>query len=144
MNLSFEKQNHYQLGNSNKISTFISNSQVHIACNSISKEIEVRIVWWTMWPLLASLKAVTSHNIPPKLVLNSNLVKSPLSLTYFSVAQSFWNFAQSMAVILPCSVQNFKTNGQLKWVMKLNQFSLDLIVRLVWQGFPSLEQIPGH
>ena len=27
----------------------------------------------------------------------------------FLVAESFWNFVQSTAVMLPCSVQNFKT-----------------------------------
>ena len=37
--------------------------------------------------------------------------------TYLSIIQSFRNFAQSTAVSLPCSVQNFETIGLLinKW-----------------------------
>ena len=37
--------------------------------------------------------------------------------TQASVAHSVWNFAQSMAVILPHSVQNFKSIGQLKLML---------------------------
>ena len=47
--------------------------------------------------------------IRPKPILNSNLAKSRSSITSMSFVQSFWNFAQSTAVSLPCSVQNFKT-----------------------------------
>ena len=39
--------------------------------------------------------------------------KSRLSITYFAVAQSFWNFAQSKVMTPPCSVQNVKTIEQL-------------------------------
>ena len=49
----------------------------------------------------------------PKLILIPNLVKSRLPIIYFSVTQSFWNFAQCTAVILSCSVQNIKTIGQV-------------------------------
>ena len=35
-------------------------------------------------------------------------------ITYFPVTQSLWNFAQSTAVILCCSVQKFKVNGTTK------------------------------
>ena len=35
--------------------------------------------------------------------------KIAFDYTFFSAIQLFWNFSQSMAVILPCSVQNFKT-----------------------------------
>ena len=52
------------------------------------------------------------QDIRPKLILNSNLVKTCLSITYCSVAQLFHNFAHSTAVILPCYVQIFKTIGQ--------------------------------
>ena len=46
------------------------------------------------------------QDIDPKLLLKPNLVKSRLPITYSPMIQSLWNFAQSMAVILPCSVQN--------------------------------------
>ena len=46
----------------------------------------------------------------------------------WSVIQLFWNLAQSTAVILPCSVENFKTVRQLErklWTDKISQdFSL--------------------
>ena len=45
-------------------------------------------------------------------LINSTLAKSRLSITYFTVAQPFWNFAQSTAVKLSCSVQNVKTTWQ--------------------------------
>ena len=50
---------------------------------------------------------------PSKLTFNSNLAKTGLSLTSISYAQLFWNFSESTAVSLPCSVQNFKTVVQL-------------------------------
>ena len=40
-------------------------------------------------------------------------MKSRSPITYFAIAQSFWNFAQSMTVSLPCSEQNFTTTGLL-------------------------------
>ena len=58
--------------------------------------------------------------------INSNLVKSRLPRTYFSVAQSFWNFAQSTAVILPCSVWNIETIEQMKNMLRTNEISRDL------------------
>ena len=42
-----------------------------------------------------------------------NSTKSCSSIAYFLVIQSFWNSAQSTAVILLCSVQNFNMIGQL-------------------------------
>ena len=63
---------------------------------------------------------------PSKLTFNSNLAKTGSSLTSISYkktttkknpsisyAQLFWNFSQSTAVSLPCSVQNLKTAVQL-------------------------------
>ena len=52
--------------------------------------------------------------LPLKLILKLNLGNSCLFMTCISVSQSFWNFAQSTAVILLCSVQTFKTIEQLK------------------------------
>ena len=38
-------------------------------------------------------------------------------ITYCVIAQSFWRFTQSMAMMLSCSGQNFGMNRQLKWVL---------------------------
>ena len=51
---------------------------------------------------------VTIEVISLKLILNSNLMKTSSSITSISVVKSFWNFAQSTAVSLPCSVQSIK------------------------------------
>ena len=59
--------------------------------------------------------------LPPKLILNSNHTKTRLPITSFLVAQSISNCAQSMAVIPPCSVQNFKLIGQLQWMLRMNE-----------------------
>ena len=48
-----------------------------------------------------------------------------LLLSYLSVAQWFCNFAQSMAMILPCSVQNFKAIEQVKCMLWLNKILQD-------------------
>ena len=61
--------------------------------------------------------------------LNPNLVKSRLPITYYSVTQSFWNFAQSTAVILLCSVQNLKMIGQQKRMLWTTEISRDLNLR---------------
>ena len=52
---------------------------------------------------------------PPKLFRNKS-VKSHLPITSFLVVQSFWNFSQSTAVILLCSVKNFKMIGWWNWM----------------------------
>ena len=49
----------------------------------------------------------------PKIILISNIAQSHLSITSISVVHSFSNFAQSLAVKLPYSVQNFKMIGLL-------------------------------
>ena len=66
---------------------------------------------YTCYQRWCTLQAVTIHNTP---IFNSNLTKYHSSITSISIAQSFWNFAQSMVVPLPCSVQNFKMIGQLR------------------------------
>ena len=45
---------------------------------------------------------------PQKLNFNSNSAKTRSYIASITVVKSFWNFAQSTAVPLPCSVQNFK------------------------------------
>ena len=46
----------------------------------------------------------------------STMAKIRLSLIYTPDVKSFWNFAQSLTVILPCPAQKFKANVRLKWV----------------------------
>ena len=50
-------------------------------------------------------------------------MKTRLFITYFSVGHLFWNFAQTMAVMLLCSVQNFKMMHQFKWMLWMMGFS---------------------
>ena len=66
------------------------------------------------------------YDIRSKLILKSDLVKSCLPIIYLSVIQSFWNFTQSTAMILPCSVQNFKKFQRLKWMLWTNKISRNL------------------
>ena len=68
--------------------------------------------------------------------LTSNLPKSHLPVSYFQVARLFLNFAQSTAVILPCSVQNFKMIRQMKWMLWMTEISRDLSLRWVTEGYP--------
>ena len=79
--------------------------------------------------------------IDRKRILNSYLAKSRFPITYLAVAQSFWNFAQSTTVILPCSVK--KTIGQLKLMLWTNEISWDLGLRCVSDGYPILHKAPG-
>ena len=44
-----------------------------------------------------------------------------------------------MAVILPCSVQNIITIGQLKWMIWMNEFSCNLSLRLGLERYPTLQ-----
>ena len=78
--------------------------------------------------------AVASQDIPWNLILNSNLAKSRLSISYFSVVKSFWNFAHSTTVLFPCSVQNFETIWQLKYILWINEISQHLSWRRVFGG----------
>ena len=75
------------------------------------------------------------YDIHPKLILNSNLVKACLPIIYLSVIQLFWNFAQSTAVILLCSVQIFKMIGQMKLMLWMAEFSQELSLWCVLDGY---------
>ena len=48
-------------------------------------------------------------------ILNSNLTKTPLSITYFTIAQSFWNFAERGSV-----AAEFCTKNQNDWIKNTN------------------------
>ena len=81
--------------------------------------------------------------IGPKLLLNSNLAISRFSIASVTVVQSFCKFAQRTAVILPCSVQNFKMIGWLINKLWTNTISRDLGLRWVSDGYPTFAQHPG-
>ena len=71
-------------------------------------------------------------------ILKLNPAKSRLHINQFSFVKSLWNFAQSTAVSLLCSEQNFKTTQRLKWVFWKNEISRDL--SLGWVSGPILQQ----
>ena len=58
------------------------------------------------------------------------------------ITQSFWNFAQSMAVSLPCSVQNLKVIWQRIWMISMNKISQDLSLGWVLEGYHISPQHP--
>ena len=81
-------------------------------------------------------------DIRPKLVSNSNLRKSRSSITFVSVSPSFWNFVQTTALILPCSVQNRKMIGSFRSVLWTNEILRDMSLRWVSDAHPILHITP--
>ena len=81
-------------------------------------------------------------DIRPKRILDPNLAKSRLPITYFADARSFWNFAQTTTEVLSWSVQNFKTIGQLKQVLWTNEISRDICLIWVSDGHPTWTAFP--
>ena len=77
------------------------------------------------YPAVLFMESLPVCDIRPKRILNSNLAKSRLPITYFAFVQSLWNFAQSTAVSLPCSVHNFETMGLPKSILWRNEISRD-------------------
>ena len=61
-----------------------------------------------------------------------------------SVIQSFWNFVQSTAVILPRSVWNANAIGQLKQILWTNEISRDLKLRCVLNVYTISHKAPHH
>ena len=61
-----------------------------------------------------------------------------------SVVQSFWNFAQSTATSMPCSVPNYKTIGQLRNKLCANETLRDFRLRYVSDEYPLLDKAPGR
>ena len=118
---------------------------------------------WTVWIILgmyfnhtvpnANMLANTSlfvcigsrgllqHRIPPPKHsnLNLNIVRYHFSIPHFSVAWSFWNFVQSTAVTLPCSVHNFKMIGNWNWYYGRTRFHKS---KMSLEGQPFLQQPP--
>ena len=62
------------------------------------------------------------------------------SITPILFAQSFWKFAQSTTVLLPCSVQNFKTIGYLSDELWTNEILQNLSWRGVSEGYHMSQQ----
>ena len=77
----------------------------------------------------------TLWDIHPKRTLNKNLTKSRFPITYFPITNSFWDFAQNTAVSLPCTVPNFKTMERIKQMLLSNQFSWDLSLSCISDGY---------
>ena len=71
-------------------------------------------------------------------VLSLNKCCSHSSITPVSIVQSFWNFAQSRAVLLPCSVWNIKMIRYLINKLWANEMSQDLGLRWVLDRYPIL------
>ena len=89
------------------------------------------------------LEAIAIPAISLKLISNSDILKSNLPITSISISQSFWNFAQSMAVSLPCSVQNFKMIGQLRnnvWASRFQE--IWVLVSFPW-GLSNIVTAPS-
>ena len=70
------------------------------------------IVMSLWWQRCYQQEDVALKDIHLTVILNSNLAKSCLPVSNLSKV-SFWNFAQSSAIIRPCSVQNSKTIQKL-------------------------------
>ena len=70
-------------------------------------------------------------DICPELTSNLNLAKYRSLITFVSVNQSFWNFVQSTAMIMPCNVQNFKVIESFKGILRKSELSWDLSLRWV-------------
>ena len=86
---------------------------------------------------------VTIWDIIPKLIVNSNLMKSHLPFTFILIVKSFWNFAQSMVVILAYFVRNFKIMGQLSHKLWANIYVVSFEFAMSFGGCFMLEHAPG-
>ena len=74
---------------------------------------------------------------------NWKFMKSHFPRTTISVVKLFCKFAQSTAMILLCSVQNFRTIWQLNSKLWANNLSQDLGLWCSLDGYPTLQQTPG-
>ena len=82
--------------------------------------------------LCLSYRGLCNTGYPSERHLKPNLLKSRLSISYFSVVKSFCDFVLSTTVSLQCVVQNVKTIGQITRLLwtKTNKISRDL--SLIW------------
>ena len=116
--------------------------QLAVSLNAIKHLTSISSIIAQQWcqldgPLQHQIQdAVAIQYIPWKLILNSNLTNTHLPIAYLSITQSFQNFAQSTAVLLPCFVQNFKMIGQLKNLLCSNISPRNLSLGWVCAGYP--------
>ena len=66
-----------------------------------------------------------------RFIFNTNVVKSYSPTTSIFIAESFWNFAKSTAVIPPCPVHNFKMIQFLWNTLWENKLLWDFQSRLI-------------
>ena len=71
-------------------------------------------------------------------------MKTPLRITYRSVAKSFWSFAQNTAVSMPYSVQNFKTIRLISNKVWTNGILRNFSLRWVSNGYSISQQYLGQ
>ena len=81
-------------------------------------------------PLVGGAVAINDNRL--KFTLNSNLARSRFAVIYCTIVKSFWKFAQSMAISLPCSGQIFKMIRQLVQILWTNEIARDLSLRWVF------------
>ena len=101
---------------------------------------------WNQWSSIAVVVLQMICNYTRIFVRNLNLMKSRNLICPSLIAQltnHFEIFAQSTAVSLPCSVQDFKTTGPLKRLLWTDVFSRDLRLRCVSDEYPILHKAPG-
>ena len=77
-------------------------------------------------------------DIRPKSIFNTNLSKSRLRTAYFAATHSFYNSAQSTALLLSCSVKHSKTIGQLKQIIWTDEVLRDFSLRWFSDGYSIL------
>ena len=102
------------------------------------------LLWWHSW-IDSKLRpwGLVQYRISTKIHLKLKSRETLLSITQTLVDQSFWDFAQSTAVSLPCSVQNFKLIEQLKRMLWTNEILPNLSLRWVSDGYLILHSSPG-
>ena len=79
----------------------------------------------------------TSLGNSPQTKVSRNLIGA---ITYFSVVKSIRNFAQVMAVSLPCSVPNFRMVWWLKWMLWMNKILRYFNSRCILDGWAILKR----
>ena len=87
-------------------------------------------ILWHFYQGTASLISVTELLQWSKFTRNFTKIQVFRKISFtnsFLIAQSFWNYAQSTAVMLPCSVHNFKMSWQLQLVFWRRDVSRDLV-----------------
>ena len=91
--------------------------------------------WYSMWSHHTGQVGVTNQHIYPKFIPSSNLAKICFLISATLIAESFWNFAQSTAVILLCSVPNIRRTLRLTQMLSMKEILWDLSARCILYVF---------